>query len=173
MPAFFRDYNVNFKTVKGLLPDLPPEVIKKMSTDQTYLYRIVKAVATGSGYFNKDVGLRTASPGKMHNARWITLANRVLHLYCSTKKPFRELTRLVGFLVEVYAPAWFGVVESPSFLDAPRTFQKLIASLNAFPFTAQEKKKMEKVINGNSFFAHPENVLVSMLTDPNNSRVRQ
>ena len=96
---------VNFKTVKGSLPDLPPEVIKKMSTDQAYLYRIVKAVATGSGYFNKDVGLRTASLGKMHHTRWITLANRVLRLYCSTQKPFRELNRLVRFLVEVYAPA--------------------------------------------------------------------
>ena len=64
------------------IPDLSAEVIRNMSSDQAYLYRIVKAVMTGSEYFTQiDKQLRTASPGKLHGARWITLANRILRLY--------------------------------------------------------------------------------------------
>ena len=69
------------------------------------------------------------------------------------------------FLVEVYAPASFGVVAKPSFLDAPRTFQNLVACLNSFPFSKEEKKKMEKCVNENCLYAHPEAMLLSLLTD--------
>ena len=43
-----------------------------MSWDQAYLYRIFKAIVTGSKQFSKgfDEGLLTASPGKLHNARF-------------------------------------------------------------------------------------------------------
>ena len=95
----------------------------------------------------------------------MTLANRILRLYCSDPKPSLELKMLVRFLIDVYCPAWFDVVQNPSFLDGPRIFHRLGVSLDAFPFKVQARQVMEASIDWNSYFAHPENVLLSMLTD--------
>ena len=87
-----------------------------------------------------DVSLRTSSPGKLHNARWLTLANCVLRKYVSTKKPTKKLENVVHFLMAVYMPAWFEVVEKPSFLTASQCFFRLVSSLRNFPrFTKAHK----------------------------------
>ena len=105
---FYTQNIVNFRVIKARrsMPKLSAKIIRKMSNNQAYIYRIVQAVMSGSGYFLIDKQLRSASPGKLHGARWITLANRILRLYCSTSEPTDELIRLVEFLVNVYAPAW-------------------------------------------------------------------
>ncbi len=41
---------------------------------------------------------------------------------------------MVEFLVNIYAPVWFDVVQNPSFLDGPRCFHRLLQSLDTFPF---------------------------------------
>ena len=109
-----------------------------MSADQAYLYGIIRAIINGSNQFTIDKGLLTASPGKLHNARWLTLANRILRLYCTFENPSKELTLLVRFVIDVYSPTWFDVVQNPSFLEGPRIFHGLVASLDAFPFSAKK-----------------------------------
>ena len=78
---FYYEPIVNFKPIEltRSLPKLSVDVVKKMSEDQKYLYKIMQAVMTGSEYFQVEGqrSLATASPGKFHNARWITLANRI------------------------------------------------------------------------------------------------
>ena len=121
----------------------------------------------------------SASPGKLHGARWITLANRILRLYCSARVPSTELERLVEFLVNVYVPAWFDVVQNPSFLDGPRCFHRLLQSLDAFPFLEVPDKDelteldyMKACVNNSAYWSHPECVLISMLTDPEEPALR-
>ena len=144
-----------------------------MSADQKYFYRIVQAIFNGYIQFKEDKGLLTASPGKFHNACWLTLANRILRLYCSDPNPCAELKLLVRFLIDVYSPAWFNVVQNPSFLDGSRIFHRLVVSLEAFPFKVAHKEIIEASINWNSYFAHPENVLLSMLTDETKPKLRK
>ena len=126
-----------------------------MCPDQAYLYRIMLAVINGSGHFKEDKNLANASPGKFHNARWITLANRILRLYCSLKEHDKELERIVLFLIDVYCSCWFDIVENPSFLEGPRCFHRLLVSLDAFPFRPNELEEMEACIDRNrQFFVH-------------------
>ncbi|GBN40051.1 hypothetical protein AVEN_89287-1, partial [Araneus ventricosus] len=65
--------------------------IKKLSTDQRYLYRISLAV--------KDDSLSSSvtenSPGELSHARWLTSANRFLRLNIGTPSPSQNLIMLV------------------------------------------------------------------------------
>ena len=174
--TFYRKGVANYQKIrpKRPLPELSKAVLDKMSADQAYLYRIIRAIINGSKHFTIDKGLLTASPGKLHNARWLTLANRILRLYCTFEKPSKELTLLIRFVVDVYSPTWFDVVQNPSFLEGPRIFHGLVASLDAFPFSAKKQRKaMEDSINWNSYCAHPENVLLGMLTDEAKPELRK
>ena len=134
--TFYRQNVVNFARMRPKKPfvKLSIEVISKMSADQAYLYRIVQCIINGSKQFTVDRGLLTASPGKFHNACWLTLANRILRFYCSDPNPTPELKQLVHFLLDVYIPAWFDVVQNRSFLDGPKIFHRLVVSLDTFAF---------------------------------------
>ena len=147
--TFYCENVVNFARMRPKKPfvKLSKEVIAKMSANQAYLYRIVQAIINGSKQFQVDKGLLTASPGKFHNARWMTLANRILRLYCSDPNPNVELKLLVRFLIDVYSPTWFDVVQNPSFLDGPKIFHRLVVSLDTFTFKVEQKKIMESSIN--------------------------
>ena len=78
------------------------------------------------------------------------MANRILRLFCSHPNPSAELKLLVRFLIDVYAPAWFDVVQNPSFLEGPNIFHRLVVSLDAFDFPSEQKTIMESSINWNS-----------------------
>ena len=101
------------------------------------------------------------------------MANRILRLYCSDPNPCAELKLLVMFLIDIYSPAWFDVVQNPSVLNGSRIFHRLVISLEAFPFKVAHKEIIKASINWNSYFAHPENVLLSMLTDEAKPKLRK
>lgn len=139
--------------------ELPKFSLTDTSTDQTYLYRIVSAASTG--IFPKD--LENKSPGKMSHARWLTRANRILRLYVSTESPSENLVILATYVVKVYAPTWFAIKNHPYCKDGARHLFKLIAATRYLP--TELKGKIDPVIQRNSYFAHPENLLIAMLTD--------
>ncbi|GBP43074.1 hypothetical protein EVAR_96336_1 [Eumeta japonica] len=130
-----------------------------ISTDQKYLYKIVEAVSTGT--FPND--LANKSPGKMSHARWLTRANRILRLYASVETPSENLITLATYIVRVYAPVWFAIKTHPSCKDGPRHLFKLIELTRYLPTTL--KNIVDPVIQRNAYFAHPENLLLAMLTD--------
>lgn len=76
---------------KNILAEIPEFISQYITTDQTYLYNIVKAVSTG--LLSKDLANKT--PGKMSHARWLTRANRILRLYVSVESPSENLVILV------------------------------------------------------------------------------
>lgn len=140
--------------------ELPHVTAQDLSTDQSYLHSITSAISTG--VFPEDLAKK--SPGKMSHARWLTRANRILRLYVSTKSPSEELSILATYVVRVYAPTWFAIKTHPSCKDGARHLWKLISASRYL--TANLKAVIDPVITRNGYFAHPENILLAMLTDP-------
>lgn len=148
---------VQFQPISAELPEL---LIENMSSDQKYLYRIVSAVITG--IFPED--LKNKSPGKMSHARWLIRANRILRLYVSIEVPSENLTILATYIVKVYAPTWFSIKIHPTCKDGARYLWKLISASRYL--STELKAIIDPVIQRNSYFAHPENLFLAMLTDP-------
>ncbi|KAI6657811.1 hypothetical protein LOD99_553 [Oopsacas minuta] len=92
------------------------DILKNLNKDQKYLYNICHAVQTGIC----SSELASMQPGPIHHARWTTLANRLLRSYISTIHPTPELTRLVNFIVNYYAPVWFRIKSNPICTDGPK-----------------------------------------------------
>lgn len=130
-----------------------------LSTDQKYLLDIYNAVREGE--VTDQLAIR--SPGKMHHARWITTANRILRLYVSTTTPTENLMLIVSFIMKVYAPMWFNIKRYWQVKHGP---QHIFNMINLFK---QQDLRVQKIVfpvlQRNAFFAHPENILLSMISD--------
>ena len=102
-------------------------------------------------------------PGPMHNARWTTLVNRLLRTYISTIHPTSELSRIVYFIVNYYAPVWFRFKSKPICTDGPKNMFYAISLLRKLP--EYDQKLISDVLQRNGYFCHPENILLSKLAD--------
>ena len=65
------------------------------------------------------------------------------------------------------------MIENPSFLESPRILFGIIDSMKRFGFNKEERRETENAVNDNSYAAHPESVLLSMLTDKYNKVLRK
>lgn len=137
----------------------------KIRSDQLYLYRMVVAVNTGSC----DEILAAQKPGPVSTARWLTTASRLLRLYVSKSHPTEDLKNLVAFIVKVYAPFWFLVKSEPQCINGSRHLFKYILWIRQLPMHIQ--MIIRPTIENNSYYFHPENILLGMITD-SDQRVR-
>lgn len=132
---------------------------KELSTDQRYLLEMCNSISKGEC----SVDLAMRNPGCLNHSRWLTTANRILRLYVSDKKPSENLKTLVTFIIRVYAPMWFAIKVHSSCKDGARHIhQMLVKSRYLSP---KHKKIVDPVIHRNAYFAHPENMLLAMMTD--------
>ncbi|CAH1099833.1 unnamed protein product [Psylliodes chrysocephalus] len=127
---------LEFNIIESNIPALDESVSTDLSTDQKYLYDICDAISKGT----VDENLSTRSPGKILHSRWLTTANRILRLYVSTAEPSENLSTLGAFNV------W-------EMISLSRHLPKRL------------KEVIDPVILRNSYFAHPENILLGMLGD--------
>lgn len=141
------------------MPVLLKETENSLSTDQKYLYQICQAVSSGS--CPQDLSNRNS--GKMAHSRWLTTANRILRLYVATPNPSTQLIQLAEYVVKVYAPVWFSIKKDSSFKHGPNHVYQLIEYSRCL--SSDVKRIIDPVIQRNSFFAHPENLLLAMLYD--------
>ena len=109
-------------------------------------------------------------PGPIHHARWTTLANRLLRSCISKIHPTSELSRIVYFIVNYYAPVWFRIKSNPICTDGPRNKFYAISILRELP--EYDQGVICDVLQRNAYFCHPENLLLSMLAD-NDMQIRQ
>ena len=130
-----------------------------LSTDQAYLLQIHRAVSTGE--CSRELALK--NPGKMHHARWLTTANRILRLYVSEANPTPSLLAIVNYIMAVYAPVWFSIKKQPSAIHGAQHLFALITKSRSM--TEEHRTIVEKVIQNNAYFAHPENLLLAMIYD--------
>jgi hypothetical protein len=150
---------VDFKQVKGKLGKFSDDIIQRLSADQMYLYKICDSVMN-----------KTAPPttffGNYHHARWLTLANRALWLYVTTEKPNSKLKKLVSFILNVYAPLWFSVKTKKVVSEGSKLFFLALQLVkNCDGLNAKDIDTCKKTLNTNSYYAHPEWILLAMLCD--------
>ncbi|XP_053967743.1 uncharacterized protein LOC128869586 [Anastrepha ludens] len=132
-----------------------------LSKDQKYLYDIGQAIHLGN--CSSDLSLR--DPGKLSHARWLTLGNRTLRLYISSEDPSENLVHIVTFIMKVYLPMWFQIKLNDSIADGARHVFTMIKNSRYLP--EHLLRVVDPVIQPNAYFAHPENLLLSMVTDEN------
>lgn len=127
--------------------------------DQKYLYEMVKAVDTG--FCNSR--LASTKPGLLNLSRWLTTASRILRLYVTQPVASDVLKKLAFFVMTVYAPFWFLIKSQPQAVHGSRHLLKYIKLIRELPIEMQEIVQRSVQING--FFAHHENIILSMITD--------
>ena len=65
--------------------------------------------------------------------------------------------------MSVYAPVWFQIKSNSNLRNGARQFYTLINCLQSM--TQRVRDVVNRVLQRNGFFAHPENILISMLMD--------
>lgn len=101
----------------------------------------------------------------MSHSRWLTTANRILRLYVATVEPSQNLRTLATFIMNVYGPMWFSIKKSSSCFDGPNHVMDMTQRSRYLDDSL--KKIVDPVIQRFAFYAHPENLLLSMLVDDN------
>ena len=132
-----------------------------LSTDQKYLLQKYRSVSSG----HCDESLAYREPGNISLARWLTTANRLLRLYVSTPVPSDKLICIVNYIMKVYVPMWFMIKrQTKCIYGAQHVFEtiKIIQNLRN-----DIKTIVLPCVQRNAYFAHPENVLLSMIHDEN------
>ena len=157
---------VSFEKIAGNVINVDDDIKKEFSQDQKYLLKACLAIQSGQKAANScDLHfLQTASPGKLCNARWLTRANRTLRLYMGTKNPSVELKKLVSFIATVYVPTWFQIKTHPRACDGAVNFFFLVRKCRDLS-DSRMREVAEKTLRRNSYFAHPENILIAALDD--------
>lgn len=143
----------------GQMPEAERTQNCKLRSDQRYLFEIVQAIHMG----NVTDALAARKPGKVHKARWITMASRILRLYVTKSKPDKELQMFAEYIMKVYAPFWFAVKLEPLATKGSRHVFKMMQWIRQLPEDIQKVVRGSIQING--FFCHPESILLSMITD--------
>ena len=147
---------VPFEAIDCVIPDIDPKIL---STDQKYLLNISNAIRFG----HCPVDLSFAQPGSLNHARWLTCANRILRLYVSTLSPTSELKLIVNYLLKVYVPQWFSIRKKKSLDYGSKHLFEAIRLTRYLP--EEYLKIVNRSISINAFFAFPENIILSMMTD--------
>lgn len=147
---------VSFESIECSLPQIDSKIL---STDQKYLFEISKAISSGD--CSSDLARR--HPGNICHSRWLTTANRILRLYISTENPSQNLKIIVEFILKVYVKSWFSIKIKSSVKDGAKHLFSFIRSSRYM--SKKYLDIIDPVIQRNAFFAAPENILISMLTE--------
>lgn len=135
----------------------------ELSTDVKYLYKMAKAIS--DGIVSGD--LANIKPGPIVHSRWLTKANRTLRLYVATNKPSANLKTLAIYIIRVYVPMYFNVKYYSSVVYGSALLSKFIRWTRYLQPNLRDV--VDGVISNNSYYAHPENILLTMLFDDRKS----
>lgn len=138
---------------------LPEIDVSELSNDQAYLYKMITAIRSGS--ISDD--LLQEKPGPMSMARWLTTASRICRLYVATVQPSNELYSLTHFIVCSYGPTWFSIKCRPRCTDGPKHLLRQIKQQSLLSSAC--RNITWPAVQRNAYWAHQENVLLSMLGD--------
>lgn len=147
---------VEFQPIDCEIPDIDKKLLSK---DQRYLFDVSQAIKCGT--FPND--LANCDPGPISHARWLTCANRVLRLYVSVANPSDALISIVTFILKSYMPVWFKTKRDNNISDGPIHVYQAIETSRYL--SDELKAVIFPVIERNSFYAHPENLLIAMIFD--------
>lgn len=102
-------------------------------------------------------------PGNITHVRWLITGNRLWKLYILTEVSSENLLEIVDFCIEVYVPWWLTINISPSCSSGSKLIFRCLQLIRSCLKRTQEIVK--PVIQRNSFFTHPANIIFSMIDD--------
>ncbi|OXU32187.1 hypothetical protein TSAR_007981 [Trichomalopsis sarcophagae] len=105
----------------------------------------------------------------MSLVRWLTTAAR-LRLWVSQERSNNKLKITVTYIMKVYVSTWFRIKNFNYCIDGPENLLHMIQQSRYMPPTL--RTLFDETIQNNSYFAHPENILLAMLADERKS-IRQ
>ena len=152
---------VKFQKIKGKIPVLPQEVVSDLSRDACLVYKLGLAVQTG--VVPPDVAAATIGP-PLH-ARWLTTAARDIRLYMSTARPTMAFKEIICLLVNLYVPNYFNIKQHSHCQNGAKNLFNIIELARELSVGSQQT--VERVLQDNSYWAHPENIVIGMLADEN------
>ena len=134
--------------------------IHDLSCDQRLLYEYAAGISRGK------VDSRYASwkIGPLNQARWLTLAIRLMCLWTHGAYPQRLTTKLhslIHFIINVYATCWFEIKRNNQFHNQQLHIFNMIQRIKEQPHEIQQIALRN--IQGNTFCLLPENLLYSMV----------
>lgn len=137
------------------------DIVKDLSTDQAYCYRITQAIRTG--VLPTDLALLEIGP--VSHSRWLTTANRICRIWVSKHglkgNDLKTLQLLVEYIVGVYYPCWFAIKSKFSWVEGPCHILLQLKLLK------NQKKAVADIvlptIQRSSWFAFSEMVLQTLL----------
>ena len=158
---------MKFKSIPNpKFPVIPNSLMDDLRSDQYHAYRICSAVMLRS----VDANLEFLEVGGLNHLRWLTLGCLILRFYVAQGKPTSNLSTLAKFLIKVYFPGWFQIKFNNKITDGPKNYLNILTQLMGFPNKIIQDIALA-VLQRNAYFAHQENILLTMLAD-NNHNVR-
>ncbi|KAJ1518898.1 hypothetical protein ONE63_011494 [Megalurothrips usitatus] len=137
-------------------PDLDSGIL---STDQRYALDRARAISAG----DCTAELAARDPGNETHSRWLTTGNRIMRLYVGTSRPSATLKMMTRIVVQYYIPTWFDIKRRPRCTEGARHLFASVQRSRCFP--RKYRGVIEQYVQNNAFYAHPENLLLSMVTD--------
>ena len=142
-------------------------VLADMSRDQRLLYEYCR----GCNHGLVDERWSKKKIGAISQSRWLTLATRILAMYCRTQNPSVKLKTFAKFIVGVYALSWFEIKKSSCLKDGPKIVFSTIQNAKKVLPPNQQKTILESIIHS-AFSLLQENVLYAMLMDSTSNNRR-
>ena len=160
-----RNYSFKRLSIGPGLIELCEEVVKDLSSNQIYAYKICQTVISGT--LTED--LANQKPGTVVHSRWLNTGSSLLLLWVCKHglegDNLKNLELIVKFLVSVYFPMWFQIKVKHSWIEGPRHI------LNQISLTKLQDQYVqniiEKYVRSSAWNSHSEIVLQTLLCSQN------
>ena len=147
-----------------LIDGTSADVFKNLSNDHQILLRLLRMVITG----DLEERYVVMKIGPLVHSRFTTTEARTIRKYMSEEKSSFELTRVVKYLVYVWAPV-FLLCKMMNRLEATPTMLLLEVMLTKKHCSYPERTLLATSMSFNGQMAHPESVLLAMLASSSSS----
>ena len=159
----------NFKILPNhsllvLIDSTSEEIFKELSNDHKIFMRLVRVVITGEVEY-QYVWMKI---GPVVQSRFTTTQTRCIRKWLSEENPSFELSRVVNYIIYVWAEVFLLCKRKNRLVMGPRMLL-LEVMLTRKHCSNPEKTLLEASISYNGQMAHPENILLAMLASPNPS----
>ena len=108
--------------------------------------------------------------GPVDHSRWLTTANRFLDLWTRVHglvgQDLENLRLICLFIVGVYYKLWFNIKRDHKLVDGPHHMLKQVQLVSKY-CSDEVRAVVDPYITRNSYFAHPELLLISLLASDN------
>ena len=143
-----------------LLNSMSPEDISQLSADFRIIVGLLQLILTGED----KAGVAWRKIGLVVKSRWVTTEARILRAYVSDQDPAEPLKRLVHFLVKVWAPVLILTKLNQNERYLGPYLLQIEVELARENLTEVEFKSVLNHLNENGFYAHPENILLYLVS---------